>query len=118
MAVFIAHRASVDWAEASISFSLSSSIDSKTGLASFSSLLIQPLLQEAQSHFTCNFGFAVGQLPSVRPPRSASMRAVLEIGKRFISHTGQASSLVDTFSLQNMHLRILLPTNYAVGMAV
>jgi hypothetical protein len=93
-----------------MSLSLLSSIDSNRGLVSISSLLIQPLLHGAQSHFTRIPGFAIYQLPSFCPPRSASIREVFEVGKRFISQRGQASSLVEAFFSQNMHVRILLPT--------
>jgi hypothetical protein len=33
------------------------------------------------------------------------MQAMSEEGKRLISHSGQASSLVDAFPLQNIHVR-------------
>jgi len=84
-------------------------MDSRTGLAWFSSLLIHPLLQEAQTRFTRNLGLDARHMPSFRPPRSASIHALSETGKRFISHTGQASSVVFAFLLQNIHMRIVSP---------
>ena len=85
--------------------SLPSSIDSKTGLALSSSLLIQPLLQSLQSRFRSNFGFDDGQIICSRLPNSAYVRATSEGGNRFISHSGQTSSFVEALSLQKIHLR-------------
>src|ERR1041385_4594207 len=86
---------------------LPSRIDSIIGLAWDSSRLIQPLLQARQSHFTTNLGSAIGQSLSWLPPRSANMRAVLGVGKRYMSHLGHASSFVDGLLPQNRHSRMM-----------
>src|SRR5580704_6206038 len=115
MAVLTAHVASVDCAEGSISLAVPSRIDSTTGLASDSSRLIQPLLQDLHNHLRVNLGLANGQLGSSLPPRSANMRPSPGSGKRFISHIGHASSLVDGFSLQNRHDRNTAPPQLDTG---